>query len=518
MKFVIKQSITFPPDPRILLDVQRALKLKAKREARLKREQSVSPSHHTSSPTSIPQTPPELSHSSWRTRTTSLPSSPTPLRQGSVSTTASDLDFSPATGVPSLAAYPHPVPTTLDNGKTLDWTSTSLEEEKLEKRWPRIGKKKDKDKILPLAAVAEQQEHLYQGESSSVHHANMPIKILDKLEKIKSMCSSQTQRKASITREQLGRRYRLLSEHANEPQPFHHLAIARWYSSVNRTVKQSLEKSEPFSWLKHLERGSTKKERSAWHLSALVMEEYVHRQEPSSGMPTIPEASTPLSEDWDEPTSSISSPTYNGELPSPDAISFEPRRDSLELTQQRRTKTSTDSGSSLPVSPPSVSRSPFRGGISPRQYHQGYPKGDGASAIDSGSDVSDRDLISKSSAFVRSARESAQAIPSPQIQVIVTQDPQQPVQSSVLPLQIKLSTSTSTKGSADLEVPSTDDALARPLPSRSGSRARLPRRIRVSHPSIDVMRRCPEDNEDLLNQEYEGRIRYARSSPHQQPL
>ena len=42
----------------------------------------------------------------------------------------------------------------------MDWTGTSPEEEKLEKRWPRIGKKKDKDKILPLTAVAEQQEHL----------------------------------------------------------------------------------------------------------------------------------------------------------------------------------------------------------------------------------------------------------------------------------------------------------------------------------------------------------------------
>lgn len=233
----------------------------------------------------------------------------------------------------------------------------------------------------------------------------------------------------------------------------------------------------------------------------------MHCQDSSTGMPTILEAATPLNDDWDDPVYDSSSP-LNAGLPSPDAISFEPRRDSLELAQQRRPKTSTDSGGSLPMSPPSASRSPFRTSMSPRQYHQGYARGDGSSAADSGSDMSERDLISRSSAFVRSARESIYPSPKPQIQVIVTQDSQEAEQSSTAPVQIKLSTSTSTKAS-EREVSPIDSASSRPVPTRSNSRARLPRRIRVSHPSIEIMRHFSEDNEDLLNVEYEGRIRYA---------
>lgn len=150
----------------------------------MKKEQSAPPSHHASPSTSTPQTPPELSHASWRTRTTSAPSSPTPLRNASISTTTSDLDFSPATRTQSPSAYPHPVPTSLDNGKTLDWTGSYPEEEKLEKRWPRIGKKKDKEKILPLAALAEQQEHLYHGEPLPYRRPSAPYILQTNLKRL----------------------------------------------------------------------------------------------------------------------------------------------------------------------------------------------------------------------------------------------------------------------------------------------------------------------------------------------
>lgn len=98
---------------------------------------------------------------------TSLSSAPSmpgydPPRKVSEGTT-SDLDFSPATGVQNIASYPHPVPASLDNGKTLDWTGSYSDDDKLEKRWPILGKKKDKDKILPLQTLAEQQETIYRG-------------------------------------------------------------------------------------------------------------------------------------------------------------------------------------------------------------------------------------------------------------------------------------------------------------------------------------------------------------------
>ena len=40
----------------------------------------------------------------------------------------------------------------------------------------------------------------------------------------------------------------------------------------------SLEKAEPFTWLKHLDKGTSKSSRSSRYLSALIMEEYVHAQ------------------------------------------------------------------------------------------------------------------------------------------------------------------------------------------------------------------------------------------------
>ncbi|KAJ2929400.1 hypothetical protein H1R20_g7700, partial [Candolleomyces eurysporus] len=299
-------------DPRILLDVQRALKLKARREARLKREQSASPQHGIG--TSIS---PELAHASWRSRlpaVSSPPASPTPPRTASISTT-SDIDFSPAKGGPSSTDYSHPVPTSLDNGKTLDWGSPYTDDDKSDKRWPLIGKRKERDKILPLNALAEQQETIYR----------------EKLEKMTTVMSVQTQRKAAITREQLGRRYKLFSEHSpavkRTASSFNLLNVARWYAGVDTRVKQAIEKAEPFSWLKHLERNHTK-DRSEWHLSALIMEEFFQAQLYSTAtMPTIPETAYPLP-DSRTPSSPASPPHMP--LPSPDAVSFEPRRDSVD--------------------------------------------------------------------------------------------------------------------------------------------------------------------------------------------
>lgn len=137
-------------DPRILQDVQRALKLKARREARMKRETTTT-SATPSSPRNF--TPPKLPVAS--TLTTSPAFSPS-----TKSSTSSDVDFSPSTGIHDLS-HQHPVPFSVDNGRTLDWSGPHSEDG--DKRWIGIGKKKDRGKLPPLGLMLDQQEQTYEG-------------------------------------------------------------------------------------------------------------------------------------------------------------------------------------------------------------------------------------------------------------------------------------------------------------------------------------------------------------------
>ena len=139
--------------------MQRALQMKARREARLKRESAQDSTQSDPSPPSspvVPQTPP-------RKHTTSLFSrSPSSDRKHSNST-ASDLDFSPMTaGNVDAPAALHPVPTSLDSGITLDWSGGGHDEG--DKRWSKLpGRRKEKDKVPPLGIILEQQEHVHKG-------------------------------------------------------------------------------------------------------------------------------------------------------------------------------------------------------------------------------------------------------------------------------------------------------------------------------------------------------------------
>ena len=147
-------------DPRILQDVQRALKLKARREARLKQKNVVGPNFIE--PTGQPQTPP----SNLFPFSPKLPPSPSSLpssRKLSISA-ISDVDFSPSTAIPEFFVQPsHPIPSSLDNGITLDWTGALADD--ADKRWSiSIGKKKEKDKLPPLGPMIDQQDQLYKGE------------------------------------------------------------------------------------------------------------------------------------------------------------------------------------------------------------------------------------------------------------------------------------------------------------------------------------------------------------------
>jgi len=96
------------------------------------------------------------------------------------------------------------------------------------------------------------------------------------------MASPHTLRKVDITAEQLGRRYNLIyGQQLSVPESFSLLKVAKWYAEQNNLVKVSLENVEPFTWLKHFEKGNLRpQDRIPWHLSALVMEEFLNTSLP----------------------------------------------------------------------------------------------------------------------------------------------------------------------------------------------------------------------------------------------
>ncbi len=141
-------------DPGILEDVQRALKAKARREARLRTQSS--PLRSESHPSS------DISLSSAG----SSPGGPIPIpqfpRQPRVSGD-SQIDFSPSIGLAPV----HPVPSSSDDGATLDWGS-SFSEDGRDRRWSLSrGKRRSKDYTSSLnRATIERQDVLYQSERS----------------------------------------------------------------------------------------------------------------------------------------------------------------------------------------------------------------------------------------------------------------------------------------------------------------------------------------------------------------
>jgi hypothetical protein len=124
-------------DPAILADVQRAMKMKARREARLR---TAGPLRTDASPQSF----------------FSNPSSPTraPVPPGgniafpSINHAATGEDSVPT----SDAIVPYPMPRSLDNGVTLDWSGKeAVEEPKLDRKWSlSINKRKTKDKAVSI--------------------------------------------------------------------------------------------------------------------------------------------------------------------------------------------------------------------------------------------------------------------------------------------------------------------------------------------------------------------------------
>lgn len=143
-------------DPRIIEDVQRAIRLKTRREARLKAARMSSIQGDTqlrSDRSTFPaHSSPVRSH---------LQMAPSLAHVEDVSNDT-EVDFSPSIGTMPL----HPVPSSSNGGATLDWTGSTSEDEKAEKRWPlHLPKRKHKDRSsLPSSRnVVEKQDTIYAG-------------------------------------------------------------------------------------------------------------------------------------------------------------------------------------------------------------------------------------------------------------------------------------------------------------------------------------------------------------------
>jgi hypothetical protein len=103
----------------------------------------------------------------------------------------------------------------------------------------------------------------------------------------------------------LGRRYKLIYETlASKQAPLNLVQMARWSETQSEPVRESLEKAEPFTWLKHLDKGTSKSSRSSRYLSALIMEEYVHAQNLWDRMQKVSEDSPVLESESPSPMSS----------------------------------------------------------------------------------------------------------------------------------------------------------------------------------------------------------------------
>lgn len=120
--------------------------------------------------------------------------------------------------------------------------------------------------------------------------------LLAKLKRIKTVASPLTAKKVAITSDQLSRRYNLIySSLSTGSDRFNLLKVSRWSGEQDVLIRSSLQKAEPFPWLKHLDRRSRKQSgdenvRMPWHLSALIMEEYLHAQNARNrAMQSIPE-------------------------------------------------------------------------------------------------------------------------------------------------------------------------------------------------------------------------------------
>ena len=328
------------------------------------------------------------------------------------------------------------------------------------------------------------------------------------------MATSQTTRKAKITRDQLERRYNLIYNAigANEA-PVNIAEIVRWYSAQRQEARNALEKAEPFTWLKHLDKRAPKVNRSPRHLSALIMEEYSHAQHDQGRMQTILEGSTTLDSTTSYPrspdppsrgASHAQSSSLSTTMITDDRISFEPfgesRRRSLDVDSRKSGKSASNSahsGSSdarvLPLSP--VLSQANHSDKDPRNRFTSNRTGPSSSCSSDSSDDS----------YLR-LREPLNSLTVPEVSL-------QPPSSEALaasnldPIPLSVNSSTGSSGSSQKK-----SALSHAGQSTTSLKGSLrPRKVRMSLPSDERIarqnRRHREAREEQLRLEYESKAK-----------
>ena len=159
--------LTLMPDPAILADVQRALKMKARREARLR---AAGPIRTDASPHSFFSNPSSPSRA---------PVSPVEnVTFPSINRTDTGEDFVSTSDV----TVPHPMPRSLNGGATLDWSGKeAAEEPKHDRKWSlSINKRKTKDKatFTPSLDHPSQGVPLNSDYDGLFHHRSPQTQVL----------------------------------------------------------------------------------------------------------------------------------------------------------------------------------------------------------------------------------------------------------------------------------------------------------------------------------------------------
>ncbi|KAH8099272.1 hypothetical protein BXZ70DRAFT_943029 [Cristinia sonorae] len=365
-------------DPRILEDVQRAIRMKARREARSKQpHQQVGTERKVTTVSDIASGS-SLSPQSSPKRMT------IPTSSQLMDSAEPEIDFSP-----SIRTVPlHPVPSSTNGGATLDWTIPGLEDEKHDRRWRTLSimrKPKEKLAVPSNKEVVEKQESLY----------------TDKLAQIRAKVQPVTFRKAAITKDQLERQYAALLGTINTaPVPPNILGAARWYASQDEARRTALDRTEPLTWLKHLDKSRRTLARFPWHVTAHILEEYLTIKHRPDAMETIPEygvvdnlilkhspgslvqsgEKSPSSGSWSwtPPTQSIE-PSLSRKPWSSDApVSFEPVLDSGRDSIGDESRISDNIISHWMHSRAGGSTSP-RNSTQSSLFYSGWPNGNGTS-------------------------------------------------------------------------------------------------------------------------------------------
>lgn len=201
---------------------------------------------------------------------------------------------------------------------------------------------------------------------------------------------------------QLERRYNVVYNLLPTEVPLNLVKVARWYSEQGVLVRGTLERAEPFTWLQHLDRRRVKPpDRLPWHLSALIVEEYIHAQtrhsptakvSEDSVSPSIGISSTLFADSQLSPTTSLTSSNHHLASSLVKKVSFErgltfgpiaeTSRGSLEAGSYQSGESSF---SSLPIGLSDITASPL-GNYTPN-------KGMDVKRIDEGTSISDQSEI-----------------------------------------------------------------------------------------------------------------------------